>query len=66
MKKNKVAKSLLEVWEWKNLAYREVKDLPLEEAIKKRISDSLKITEMMGFTLWRKPVEKLNPQYSRV
>ncbi|MBI4723318.1 MAG: hypothetical protein HY769_10075 [Candidatus Stahlbacteria bacterium] len=61
MKKSKVSKSLLEVWEWKDLAYKEVETLPIEEAIKKRISDSLKATKIMGFTLHRKPVEKIIP-----
>lgn len=66
MKKNKVAKSLLEVWEWKKSAYREVEDLPTEEAIIKRITDSVKTTEIIGLSLWKKPVEKLKPQHSAV
>ncbi len=36
-------KSLIEVWEWKERIYREVKDLPPSEYLKKIKSDAEKI-----------------------
>lgn len=48
---NKVSKALQEVWDMKEACYQEIKDLPLEEALRKRIEDSLKTTKELGFKL---------------
>ena len=43
--KSKVSKAMKEVWDLKEACYNEVKDLPVKEAIKKRIRDSLESTK---------------------
>jgi hypothetical protein len=53
MRKIKTSKSLLEVWEWKDKAFNEVKDLDVEAAIKKRLITSLNTTKTLGFHLFR-------------
>ena len=37
------SKSLLEVWKWKDDAYKEVENLNLEEALKQRIKKSFNV-----------------------
>ena len=39
---NKISKELQEVWDIKDACYEEVKDLPLLDALEKRLSDSMK------------------------
>lgn len=51
MKKIKTSKSLMEVWEWKEDAFKEVMNLDIDVAIKKRLETSLKTTKAMGFHL---------------
>jgi hypothetical protein len=46
---NKDSKWLTEVWKWKEIAYGEVENLPLDEAIEKRLLESLKTTADAGF-----------------
>jgi len=61
MKKSKISKALLEVWQWKDECYNEVKNLPIEKAIEKRIEDSYKTVKRMGFKLSPMPIGlKLN------
>ena len=56
MKKSKISKALLEVWQWKEKCYSEVKNLPIEKAIEKRIEDLYKTVKRMGFKLSPVPV----------
>ena len=47
MKTNEELKSLREVWEWKDKAYQEVKDLDLKSAVKKRIEDAIRTADLI-------------------
>jgi hypothetical protein len=49
--KNNISKALTEVWEWKELAYEEVKHLPREQAIRKRLESSLKTVHQLGLKM---------------
>ncbi|MEW6235788.1 MAG: hypothetical protein AB1656_10415 [Candidatus Omnitrophota bacterium] len=51
MNKEKESKSLLDVWEWKESTYQEVADLPIEQALEKRILDSTQSAKKLGFAL---------------
>lgn len=51
---NKVSKSLKEIWDIKQVCYEQVKEMPLKEALKKRLVDSLKSTKKLGYKLNRK------------
>ena len=51
MKKIKASRSLVEVWEWKEDAFKEVMNLDIDTAIKKRLETSLKTSKEMGFYL---------------
>ena len=51
------SKSLKEVWEWKELAYEEVKHLPREQAIRKRLESSLETIHHLGLKMTDKSVE---------
>lgn len=51
MKKIKASRSLMDVWEWKDDAYKEVMNLDIDIAIKKRLETSLKTTKALGFHL---------------
>ncbi len=52
MKKvNIFSKSLMEVWEWKELSYEEVKHLPREQAIRKRLESSLYTVHQLGLKM---------------
>ena len=44
-------KSLLEVIDWKEQAYREVAHLPRKLALSKRIKDSARTVESLGFPM---------------
>jgi|GEM_PF-3271662 len=61
MKKN-ISKSLKEVWEWKELAYEEVKHLPREQAIRKRLESSLDKVLKLGLNTTDKSVESDIPR----
>jgi hypothetical protein len=45
-----VSKAQKQVWAWKEACWREVADLPLDEAIRKRIKDSSARARKLGFT----------------
>ena len=45
----KESKAMLEVREWKEAAWREVAHLPFREAVRKRLADSAKVAERLGF-----------------
>ena len=47
MKRNEELKSLREVWEWKDKAYQEVKDLDLKNAVKKRLEDAIRTADLI-------------------
>jgi hypothetical protein len=47
MKKNEDPRSLREVWEWKDKAYQEVKDLDLKSVIKKRLEDAIRTSDLI-------------------
>lgn len=49
MSKAGVSKAQLEVWEWKAEAWKEVEQLDLEAAFRKRLADSLKTVKRLGF-----------------
>jgi hypothetical protein len=51
MKKTRTSKAMLDVWKWKEMAFQEVKDLHLTDAIRYRIESSTKTTEALGFKL---------------
>jgi len=48
-KKQIVSKRLSEVWEWKGAIYREVADLPPEQALKKLLKKARRLTEKYKF-----------------
>ena len=48
---NRVSKELQEVWDIKDACYEEVKDLPLLDALEKRLTDSMKTIIEMGIEL---------------
>ena len=43
------SKSLLEVWNWKEKAFKEVENMDLKDALKKRIDDSISLAKKEGF-----------------
>ena len=47
MKRNEELKSLREVWEWKDKAYQEVKDLDFKSAVKKRLEDAIRTADLI-------------------
>ena len=49
--KNNISKALIEVWEWKEIAYEEVKHLPREQAIRKRLESSLETVHQLGLKM---------------
>jgi len=42
------SQALCDVWKWKELAYHEVEHLSIEEALKKRLTDSLQTVNRLG------------------
>lgn len=48
MMKPETPKSLLEVWEWKDAAWKSVEHLDLDSAIRKRLSDSAETLKRWG------------------
>ena len=62
MAKIKESKALLEIREWKAAGWREVAHLPLDEAIQKRLDDSAKSVERLGFHVPKRE----NPPVARV
>ena len=48
-----VDKSLLEVWEWKDKVYEEMKDLNAEEYVERVKADAKKFAEKYGLKLRR-------------
>lgn len=48
MRKSKISKAQIEVWEWKELAFEEVSHLPIRDALRKRILDSMESVEKLG------------------
>lgn len=61
MKTSKISKALLEVWDWKESAYKEVKNFDRETALRKRLETSLQTAHRLGF----EPT-KLNRKFSSV
>ena len=55
MKKSNESEALREVLEWKEQAYREVADLDIEFAIKKRLEDSRRSSEQLRKMLKKPP-----------
>ena len=51
------SKSLKEVWEWKERAYGEVKHLPRDQAIRKRLESSMDTVHQLGLKMTDKSVE---------
>ena len=49
--KNNVSQALIEVWNWKDQAYHEVEQLPIEQALRKRLEDSLRLVRQLGMTV---------------
>lgn len=43
----KISKAQLEVWEWKEKAYQEIKDLPKTEQLKYILSQTKETVEML-------------------
>jgi hypothetical protein len=46
-RKTKESKALNEIWEWKENAYRKVAHLDLDEALNKRLDDSIKTVKRL-------------------
>jgi hypothetical protein len=42
-------KALLEVWEWKEKAFKEVENLELKQALKERLKSSVRTSQKFGF-----------------
>ena len=59
MDKIKESKALLEVREWKAAGWQEVAHLPLDEAIQKRLKDSAKSAERLGFHVPKREKEQM-------
>jgi hypothetical protein len=49
MTKIEESKSMREVWEWKESAYRKVAHLDLDAALKKRLEDSIRTARELNF-----------------
>ena len=49
MNKYRMPKSLEDVLEWKEACWREVADLPVRDALKKRLRDSARAAAELGF-----------------
>ena len=60
--KNNISKALIEVWEWKELAYEEVKHLPREQAIRKRLESSLDTVHQLNLKMTDKTEGPAIPQ----
>jgi hypothetical protein len=52
--KDKDSKALREVWEWKEKAYKEVEHLTIDQALKKRLKDSLQTVHQLGLPVSNK------------
>jgi hypothetical protein len=48
MKKIEESKALLEVWDWKESAYRKVAHLDLDAALKKRLADCIQTAKELN------------------
>ena len=48
---SKISRELQEIWDIKQACYEEVKDLPLIEALEKRLSDSMKTVKELGIKM---------------
>ena len=57
MSSAKESKAMLEVRDWKAVAWREVAHLPLDAAILKRLEDSAKTAERLGFHVPKRGVK---------
>jgi hypothetical protein len=49
MKMNDISKSLRELWEIKDECYKEVSGLPIKDALRKRLKDSMDTLKRLGF-----------------
>ncbi len=49
--KEKEPRALRDVWEWKDRAYKEVEHLPTDQALKKRLQDSLQTVRQLGLPM---------------
>jgi predicted XRE-type DNA-binding protein len=47
MKTIEESKALKEVWEWKDKAYEEVKNLDIKSALEKRLSDAIRTADLV-------------------
>jgi hypothetical protein len=47
MKMSEESEALREVWEWKDKAYQDVKDLDLKSALIKRLEDAIRTAELL-------------------
>jgi hypothetical protein len=54
---SKTSKAQLEVWEWKEKAYNEIKDMPLDKAIKYILEKTKKTADELDQKrkLWKRP-----------
>ena len=55
--KNNISKALKEVWEWKEQAYEEVKHLPRDQALRKRLESSMDTVHQLGLKMTDKRSE---------
>lgn len=51
MKNEIISKALKQVWDWKDAIYKDVKDIPLKNALEKITADASKKAESMGFSV---------------
>jgi len=56
------SKALRDVWEWKDDAYHDVEHLPTDEAIRRRLHDSLLRVKELGLPLSHKFDEMIAPR----
>ncbi len=53
--KSKDSKAQLEVWQWKESAYEQIKDMPLNKAIEFIIEQTKPLTEILKANKQQKP-----------
>jgi hypothetical protein len=65
MKENE-SKALQQVWEWKDRAYKEVEHLSTDQALKKRLEDSLQTVYQLELPVSDKVKEQLKSSTPKV
>jgi hypothetical protein len=64
MNNENISKALTDVWEWKESAYKDVANLPIKDAVRKRIQDAETLSKKLGFKEKDVSYEKKSPNQS--